>query len=57
MTQPGMTATMTGGPLGSLRWMSPELIESRVLANETTDVWAFTMTILVGFQTDLSLNN
>jgi len=49
MALPGMTTTMTGGPLGSLRWMSPELIESEAEANEATDIWAFAMTILVGF--------
>jgi len=30
----GIIATMTDGPVGSLRWMSPELIIESTLANE-----------------------
>ena len=43
-----MAMSSTGGAKGTLRWMSPELLDGGETSPEA-DVWAFGMTALVCF--------
>jgi len=41
-----MTMSSTGGTKGTLKWMSPEILDGGEVSPEA-DVWAFGMTVLV----------